>query len=169
MLADSARFNLGSPRTINLPNLPLELLHARHASRFSVRIAGKEHVRGKNTTKLVFVEEVAPTIIRASDGSQMRSIVSAFIEPATGRLWRADVITRDPSQGDFAFDAGDLGGVQERPEARDAGAGADARGVFCRRQSPRVGRRHLCQLPRFQTAARIVPHRPIDLDLKREI
>ena len=26
MLADSARFNLGTPRTTNLPNLPLELL-----------------------------------------------------------------------------------------------------------------------------------------------
>ena len=31
----------------------------------------------------------------------MRS-VSAFIEPDTGRLWRADVITRDPGQGNFA-------------------------------------------------------------------
>lgn len=104
MLAESARFNLGSPRTINLPNLPLELLHPRHASRFSVRVAGKEHIRGKNTTKLVFVEDIAPTIIRALDGSQMRSIISAFVEPASGRLWRADVITRDPAQGDFAFD-----------------------------------------------------------------
>ena len=141
MLADSARFNLGSPRTINLPNLPLELLHARHASRFSVRIAGKEHVRGKNTTKLVFVEECRP-----DDHSRRRRQPDAehrqrLHRARPGRLWRADVITRDPSQGDFAFDARDLGGVQERPEARDAGAGADARGVFCRRQSSRVGRR----------------------------
>ena len=60
---------------------------------------------GRTPRKLVFVEEVAPTIIRAGDGSQMRSIVSAFVEPGTGRLWRADVITRDPSQGGFAFDA----------------------------------------------------------------
>ena len=32
MLADSARYNLGSPRTTNLPNLPLEVLHPRTAS-----------------------------------------------------------------------------------------------------------------------------------------
>ncbi len=68
-------------------------------SRFTVRIAGKEHVRGKNTTKLVFVEKVPRRSFASHDGSQMRSIVSAFVEPDSGRLWRADVITRDPSQG----------------------------------------------------------------------
>ncbi len=31
MLTESARFNLGTPRTINLPNLPLEVLQAQHA------------------------------------------------------------------------------------------------------------------------------------------
>jgi len=104
MLADSARFNLGSPRTTNLPNLPLEVLHSRHAGRFSVRIAGKEHVGGKNTTKLVFVETSTPTIIRAYDNGDMRSIVAAFVDEKTGQLWRADVITRDPRDERFAFD-----------------------------------------------------------------
>ena len=157
MLAESARFNLGSPRTVNLPNLPLELLHVRHASRFTVRIAGKEHVRGKNTTKLVFVENVAPTIIRALDGSQMRSIVSAFIEPDSGRLWRADVITRDPSQGDFAFDA--VISVEFRNDRKlemlvpaqmheEFFAGANRRGW---------GDAVYSNYRRFQTTARIVP------------
>jgi hypothetical protein len=104
MLADSARFNLGSPRTINLPNLPLELLHPRHAHRFAVRIAGNEQMRGGRLTKLVFVENVTPTIIRAQDNADMRSIISAFVEPGTGRLWRADVITRDPRGDAFTFD-----------------------------------------------------------------
>jgi hypothetical protein len=104
MLADSARFNLGSPRTTNLPNLPLEMLHPRHARRFSVRIAGKEHVGGRNTTKLVFVETSMPTIIRAYDNGNMRSIVAAFVDEKTGQLWRADVITRDPRDERFGFD-----------------------------------------------------------------
>ena len=157
MLAESARFNLGSPRTINLPNLPLELLHPRHASRFSVRIAGKEHIRGKNTTKLVFVENVAPTIIRAFDGSQMRSIISAFIEPASGRLWRADVITRDPAQGDFAFDHVVSVEFQNNQKLEmlvpvlmheEFFAGANRRGW---------GDATYSNYRRFQTAARIVP------------
>jgi hypothetical protein len=104
MLNDSARFNLGTPRTINLPNLPLEVLHARHAGRFSIRVAGSERIAGRHTVKLVLVENVTPTIIRAFDGSQMRSIVSAFVEPDTGRLWKADVITRDPRPARVEFD-----------------------------------------------------------------
>jgi hypothetical protein len=104
MLADSARFNLGSPRTTNLPNLPLEILHPRHTRRFSVRITGKERVGGRSTTKLVFVETSTPTIIRAYDGGDMRSIVAAFVDVKTGQLWRADVITRDPRDDKFAFD-----------------------------------------------------------------
>lgn len=104
MLADSARFNLGTPRTINLPNLPLEVLHPRHAKRFSIRLAGEERVRGRRTIKLVLVENVSPTIIRANDNGDLRSIVSAFVEPSTGRLWRADVIARDPRDEKWAFD-----------------------------------------------------------------
>jgi hypothetical protein len=104
MLADSARFNLGSPRTTNLPNLPLEVLHPRHAHRFSVRVVGKERAAGHTTTKLVFVENSTPTIIHAYDGGDMRSIVAAYIDAETGVLWRADVITRDPRDERFAFD-----------------------------------------------------------------
>lgn len=104
MLADSARFNLGEPRTINLPNLPLEMLHPRHAKRFSVRTTGRETVRGKRTTRLVFVETVSPTIIRATDGGDMRSIITAWVETTNGRLWRAEVITRDTRQAAAPFD-----------------------------------------------------------------
>jgi hypothetical protein len=104
MLADSARFNLGSPRTTNLPNLPLEILHPRHTNRFSVRIAGKERVGGRSTTKLVLVENSTPTIIRAYDNGDMRSIVAAFVDEKSGELLRADVITRDPRDERYTFD-----------------------------------------------------------------
>jgi hypothetical protein len=104
MLADSARYNLGSPRTTNLPNLPLEVLHPRHSQRFSVRIAGKERIVGRSATKLVFVETWTPTIIRAYDNGDMRSIVAAFVDEQTGELLRADVNTRDPRDERLAFD-----------------------------------------------------------------
>jgi chloramphenicol 3-O-phosphotransferase len=44
MLADSARFNLGTPQRSTSPTCPLELLHPRHASRFAIRLAGEERV-----------------------------------------------------------------------------------------------------------------------------
>ena len=125
--------------------------------RFSVRIAGKEHVRGKNTTQLVFVEVVAPTIIRSPDGGDMRSIVSALIEPDNGRLWRADVITRDPSQGAFpSMHVIRWSSRNDRPW-----------GCSCRRRCTRNflpapiaaawGDATYTNYRRFQTSARIVP------------
>lgn len=104
MLADSTRFNLGEPRSTNLPNLPLEMLHPRHAKRFSARVAGNDRIRGVRTIRLVFVETFTPTIIKATDGGEMRSIITAWVEPASGRLWRADVVTRDTRAGVAPFD-----------------------------------------------------------------
>jgi hypothetical protein len=157
MLADSARFNLGSPRTTNLPNLPLELLHPRHSKRFSVRVAGKERAAGRNTTKLVLVEDSTPTIIRAYDNGDMRSIVAAFVDEQTGQLWRADVITRDPRDDKFAFDYvlsvefqnnKQLGLLVPATMHEDFFAGVNRRAF---------GDAKYTNYRRFQTSARIVP------------
>lgn len=157
MLTESARFNLGTPRTINLPNLPLEVLQAQHAGRFSVRIAGSERIDGHPTVKLVFVENVTPTIIRAQDGSDMRSIVSALIEPETGRLWRADVIIRDPRPSVVEFDHivsvtfaqnRGLGLLVPARMREDFFAGVDRKAW---------GEATYTNYRRFQTSARILP------------
>ena len=157
MLADSARFNLGTPRTINLPNLPLEVLHPRHAKRFSIRLAGEDRVRGRRTIKLVLVENVSPTIIRATDNGDMRSIVSAFIEPRTGKLWRADVVARDPRDSRWAFDH--VISVEFR-EDRTLGllVPATMHEVFFAGQNRNAhGDADYSNYRRFETAARIVP------------
>ena len=157
MMSQSARFNLGTPRTINLPNLPLEVLHPRHAPRFSIRLAGEERVRGKRTIKLVLVENVAPTIIRSFDNHDMRSIVSAFVEAESGRLWRADVITRDPGPTKFAFDH--VISV-EFMEQRALGllVPATMHEVFFAGQNRNAfGDATYSNYRRFQTSARIVP------------
>ena len=157
MLTDSARFNLGTPRTINLPNLPLEVLHPRHTKRFSIRLAGEERVRGRRRNKLVLVENVSPTIIRAYDNSDMRSIVSAFVEPGTGRLWRADVIARDPRETRWAFDH--VISVEFK-EDRTLGllVPAAMREVFFAGQNRNAhGDASYANYRRFQTSARIVP------------
>jgi hypothetical protein len=51
------------------------------------------------------VETFSPTIIKHNDGADMRSIVTAWVEPATGRLHRADVYSRDPRENAWPFDA----------------------------------------------------------------
>lgn len=157
MLADSARFNLGTPRTINLPNLPLEILHPRHAKRFSIRIAGDERIRGHQTIKLVLVENVSPTIIRSYDNHDMRSIVSAFVEVETGRLWRAEVITRDPAPTRITFDHVI---AVEFKEDRALGllVPATMHEVFFAGENRKAsGDATYSNYRRFQTSARIVP------------
>lgn len=91
LLEASAAHNLGEPRTTNLPNLPLELLHQRNRQRFRVLIEGTERVRGHDTAVLLLEETRTPTIIQRPEGGDVTTEVRAWVEPATGRLWRARV------------------------------------------------------------------------------
>jgi hypothetical protein len=104
LLDQSAEHNLGFPRTTNLPNLPLEFLHPRNRHRLHHRVDGMEKLRGINTARMVFEEHSTPTIIQRPDGGEMRSLVSAWVEPETGRLLRAQVKTRDARIGVLPYD-----------------------------------------------------------------
>ena len=103
LLAESAAHNLGEPRTINLPNLPLELLHPRHRSRFAHEVYGRDKIHGMNTVLLRLTEQDSPTIIQQAGGGDMKTVVWAWIEPATGRLLRAQVTARDGRIGLWSF------------------------------------------------------------------
>lgn len=91
LLNASAAHNLGLPRTTNLPNLPLEFLHRRNRHRFFTRPAVNERVRGVNAALIVLLEKTKPTLIIKPDGSDMPSVVRAWIDPRDGRLLRAEV------------------------------------------------------------------------------
>ena len=105
LLADSASANLGTPRTTNLPNLPLEFLHPRNRHRLHHRVDGREKIRGIDTARVILQEHSSPTIIQRPEGGDMQSLITAWIEPATGRLIRAQVKTRDARIGVLPFDA----------------------------------------------------------------
>ena len=95
LLSESARYNLGTERTTNLPNLPLEVLHPRHRQRFTQRIAGDDSVGGRLTLRLELDEVTRPTMIQRPGGGDVIMHVTAWVEPLTGRLMRAEVRTRD--------------------------------------------------------------------------
>ncbi len=96
LLLASARHNLGDPRTTNLPTLPLELMHHRHRWRYDVRIEGSDRVEGRRTTMVVLSERSTPSLIRRGDGGDLMTRVVGWIEPDSGRLWRAEVRLEDP-------------------------------------------------------------------------
>jgi hypothetical protein len=106
LLMASAQHNLGAPRTINLPSLPLELLHPRNQARFRIDQSERDRVGDCNQVlRLTLAEATTPTLIQRPEGGDMPSRVTAWVEPVSGALCRAEVRTRDARLGASLVDA----------------------------------------------------------------
>jgi hypothetical protein len=157
LLADSAAHNLGAPRTINLPNLPLELLHPRNRWRFAQEVFGRERIRGTSTVLQRMEETARPTLIQQPGAGDMKTVMWAWVDPQSGRLLRAQVTTRDFRFGMPAFDAVvrvDFGlnatlGLLVPIEMEET--------FFVDRRRSGSGVAKYTNFRRFQTSARIVP------------
>lgn len=107
----NAAHNLGHPRTINTPTLPLELLGRRHASRYQVIDVRRMRLDGRLVTQIDFLEKRPGSIVAHDSGSFVTADVRVWVA-ADGALMRADV-TMLPVAGvsphsirvDFAHDA----------------------------------------------------------------
>jgi hypothetical protein len=92
IVIESSRHNLDLGRTINMPTVPLEALGVHNHPRFIFKLAGKDRISGVQTQRLNFEEFDEPTLIHGLEGVSLWSRGSAWIEPATGRLWRAELV-----------------------------------------------------------------------------
>ena len=91
---DNARHNLGEDvvsRTINVPTVALDLIHARHRSRFSFSTRGEEMIDGVRAVVLAFSERQRMTILRTPDGRDRRARGAVWLAPATGAVLRTDL------------------------------------------------------------------------------
>jgi hypothetical protein len=158
LLSQSAERNLGYPRTTNLPNLPLEFLHSRNRHRLNHRIDGTETIRGIQTTLMVFREHSTPTIIRRPDGGDMQSLVRAWVETTTGRLIRAEVMTRDVQLGVLAaFDNVIRVDFRLEPKLNLFVPYEMAEVFFAGRFREGTGTARYMNYRQFKTAGRVVP------------
>ena len=160
LLTESARHNLGGARTTNLPNLPLEFLHPRNRHRLHHRLDGMEKVRGVNAARMVFEEHSTPTIIQRPEGGDMQSLITAWVEPGTGRLLRAQVKTRDARIGVLPFDQ--LIAVEFRVDEK-LGMLVPfemKEDFFAGRFREGTGTAKYSNYRQFRTAARLVPPKP---------
>jgi hypothetical protein len=160
LLGQSAQHNLGFPRTTNLPNLPLEFLHPRNRRRLQHRFDDTEKIRGVQTARMVFDEISTPTIIQRPDGGEMRSLVTAWVEPETGRLLRAQVKTRDARIGTLPYD--NLIWVDFRPDEKLGLLVPHEmkEDFFAGRFREGTGTARYTNYRQFGTSARIVPQEP---------
>ena len=161
LLIASAAHNLGAPRTINLPTLPLEFLHARNMHRLTLTAAtpqpeGQGECRGH---RLEFRETSLPTLIQRPQGGDMPSRVIAWVEPGTGRLCKGEVRTRDAGGGDASVEA--VVRVEFEPDAA-VGLTVPKRmeeEFFVPPLGRGTGEASYSNYRRFRTSGRVVPPR----------
>jgi hypothetical protein len=162
LLAESAAHNLGAPRTINLPNLPLELLHPRHRHRFAHELYAREKVDGAPAVVLQLDETSTPTIIQQAGVemkmTDMKTVVWATIEAETGRLLRAKVTASDARLGTRPFIAElDIKFKDDKKVGMMVPAEMSETFFVSRSGGPGTGTAKYSNYRRFTTAARIVP------------
>jgi hypothetical protein len=93
---ESARYNLGQYRTINVPTLALEFLALNFQPRQRYEKTGEETVTGVRTWRIAFDEQARPTVIRTPDGGDVPSKGIVWVDPVTGRIIRTQL---EPQQG----------------------------------------------------------------------
>jgi hypothetical protein len=160
LLQASTTHNLGEPRTTNLPNLPLEILQQRNRERFRILIEDTDRIKGHDTAVLLLEETRTPTLIQRPQGGDIFTVVRAWVEPATGRLWRAHVRLVDGRVR--------AGGIKALPATVDVHfVEHPALGLlvpdrmeeefFAQGRGPGRGDARYTNYRRFTTAARLVP------------
>lgn len=98
-IADAnARHNLGHPRSLNLPTLPLDLLGRRRAGMFAVTAEGRARVRGHETVRLRLLEHAPGHIIAYDERRFVRTEVQAWVG-GDGAIHRARVTLFPPDGG----------------------------------------------------------------------
>ena len=151
----SARFNLGTSRTTNMPTLPLEFVHPRHRDRLTYKLHGIERLSGRPLRRLSFEEHVRPTLIRDPDGGDLWTRGSIWIEESTSRIFEAEVrsvSTLDPNAPDSSLRVtfATRAGVDILVPVR-------MREIFPFRTGRGTGDARYSNFRRFATAARIIP------------
>jgi hypothetical protein len=97
----SSKHNLGGRRTINMPTVPLEALSLRNHPRYIFKLRGKARVGNTQTERMDFHEFDEPTLVQSTDGGSLWTHGTAWIEPTTGALWRAELIVGPSKPGDY--------------------------------------------------------------------
>jgi hypothetical protein len=96
--ADNATHNLGNPRSINVPTLPLELLDARHAAAFVVTAARPSQRDGRMVQRVTFVERPPGRLVAYTERQFLLSRVEAVVVEATGAVLEAEVTLTMPQR-----------------------------------------------------------------------
>jgi VWFA-related protein len=92
IVVESARYNLGPRRTMNIPTLPLLFLHPDNQSRFDFEIKGRQSLQATAVVEVAFHERVRPALIGGGNGAKGVPARGRFwIDPERGTILKSDV------------------------------------------------------------------------------
>jgi hypothetical protein len=154
----SSQHNLGGLRTVNMPTVPLEILHPVHHVQFAFKLSGSDRIGGVRTSRLDFEEFDEPTIILSTEGGPMFIKGRAWIEPDNGRLWRVELTVTPRVQGRTLRQFENRMRVDYTPHAALAMmVPKEMSENFWIRGGRGEGRARYANFRQFATSARIVP------------
>jgi hypothetical protein len=155
----SSRHNLGSRRTINMPTVPLEALSVRNHPRYVFKVGGRSRISGVHVRRLDFEEFEEPTLVQSADGGSLWSRGSAWIDIASGAIWRAELTVGPDRPGTFRrLDLESRIRVEfTRDAALDLIVPKELVERFWIRGGIGQGRGRYSNLRKFATLARVIP------------
>jgi formylglycine-generating enzyme required for sulfatase activity len=95
IVAESARYNVGLNRTINIPVLALAALRPTNQARFTFKRGGEDRAAGPGVFVVEYREHATPTIITGLLGRDMFAHGRLWIEAASGRVLRTELLVED--------------------------------------------------------------------------
>jgi len=87
---ESARYNIGVSRTINVPTMALAYLSRQNQPRSAFELAGSEGIRGVFTRVVKFRETATPSLVEAA-GYAVSVSGRFWIEPVSGSVLRTEL------------------------------------------------------------------------------
>lgn len=155
----SSRHNLGSARTINMPTVPLELLHPKHRRRFVFTLGSTTTIARIRVQEIRYRELKEPSIILDPKGRSMLAGGSVWVTP-DGRVLRVTLRLAFAQQSVMSVRTGEN-------ELRVDFAVNEALGMLVPRELREdfdlagggrfQGRASYSNYRRFTTSARIIP------------
>lgn len=95
IVAESARYNVGLSRTINVPVLALAALRPSNQPRFTFKRGNEEKSLGPGVFAIEYREHATPTIITGLLGRDMFAHGRLWVEASTGRIVRTELLVED--------------------------------------------------------------------------
>ena len=96
IIVESAHYNLGARRTINVPTLPLLFLHPENQSRFRFERKGSRRFGDREAVEIAFAETARPTLVNDGGGGNVTASGRVFVDPRDGVVLRTEASFSHP-------------------------------------------------------------------------